>query len=180
MAPVGGVSPAGDPQDLAGTSLKGPGSRWVRSRGHTEGSGGVPPMTDRPIRASDQERESVVAVLRDAYVDGRLTLEEFEERSSAGYAAKTWTELRELTADLPVEPLFGADLSHRPQAIPPPAVPPARRPHQARRDRPFGHLLPILFVWILVEAAAGSPDMAAALSFVFICLLACRAGYGGR
>ena len=40
-------------------------------------------MTDRPIRASDKERESVVDVLRDAYTDGRLTLEEFEERTSA-------------------------------------------------------------------------------------------------
>jgi len=137
-------------------------------------------MTDRPIRASDQERESVVAVLRDAYADGRLTLEEFEERSSAGYAAKTWAELRELTADLPVQPLLGADLNHRSQAAQPQAVPPALRPHQARRNRPLGHLLPILFVWILIEAAAGSPDMAAALSFVFICLLACRIGYGGR
>ncbi|HYX60858.1 MAG TPA: DUF1707 domain-containing protein, partial [Streptosporangiaceae bacterium] len=36
------------------------------------------PMTDRAIRASDKERESVVDVLRDAYTDGRLTLEEFE------------------------------------------------------------------------------------------------------
>ena len=137
-------------------------------------------MTDRPIRASDQERESVVAVLRDAYADGRLTLEEFEERSSAGYAAKTWTELRELTADLPVQPLLGADLDHRSLAAQPHAVPPALRPHQARRTRPLGHLLPILFVWILIEAAAGSPNMAAALSFVFICLLACRIGCGGR
>jgi len=36
---------------------------------------GFAPMTDRPIRASDQERESVVDVLRDAYTDGRLTLD---------------------------------------------------------------------------------------------------------
>jgi hypothetical protein len=137
-------------------------------------------MTDRPIRASDQERESVVDILRDAYTDGRLTLDEFEERSSAAYAAKTWTDLRELTVDLPAEPLLGADLNHRRQAAQPQAVPPALRPHPARRDRPFGHLLPILFVWILIEAAAGSPDIAAALSFVFICMLACRIGYGGR
>jgi hypothetical protein len=137
-------------------------------------------MTYRPIRASDQERESVVDVLRDAYTDGRLTLDEFEERSSAAYAAKTWADLGELTADLPAEPLLGADLSHQPQTGLPQAVPPAHRPRQARRDRPLGHLLPILFVWILIEAAVGSPNLAAALSFVFICLLACRVGYGGR
>ncbi len=72
-------------------------------------------MTDRPIRASDQERESVVSVLRDAFTDGRLTYDEFEERTAAAYAAKTWTELRALTSDLPVQPLFGAGLDHRPQ-----------------------------------------------------------------
>ena len=72
-------------------------------------------MTDLPIRASDQERESVVDVLRDAYTDGRLTLEEFDERTSAAYASKTWADLRELTADLPVEPVLGADLPQRHQ-----------------------------------------------------------------
>ncbi len=137
-------------------------------------------MTDRPIRASDQERESVVDVLRDAYTDGRLTLDEFTERTSAAYAAKTWADLRELTADLPAEPLLGTDLNRQWQAGQPQAVPPARMQQQARRNSPLGHLLPILFVWILIEAAVGSPELAAALSFVFICMLACRVGYGGR
>jgi Domain of unknown function (DUF1707) len=137
-------------------------------------------MIDRPIRASDQERESVVDVLRDAYADGRLTLDEFEERASAAYAAKVRADLRELTADLPVQPLLGADLNQPWQAAQPRAVPPALRPHQARRDRPLGHLLPILFIWIVIEAAVGAPDTAAALSVLFICLLVCRVGYGGR
>jgi len=137
-------------------------------------------MTDRMIRASDQDRDSVVDVLRDAYTDGRLTLDEFEERMSSAYAAKTWTELRELTADLPVEPPLGADLSYQPQAAPARAVPPAPRPHQARRDHPLGRLLPVVFVWILISAAAGSTDLATVLSFVFICLLACRVGCGRR
>ncbi len=70
-------------------------------------------MTDRPILASDKERDSVVDVLRDAYTDGRLTLEEFEERTAAAYAARTWDHLRELTGDLPVEPELGADLPQR-------------------------------------------------------------------
>lgn len=135
-------------------------------------------MTDRPIRASDQERESVVDVLRDAFTDGRLTSDEFEERTGAAYAAKTWTELRVLTSDLPAGPLFGADLHNRPPADPQAA--PAVRPPRVRRSRPFDRVLPVLFVWILISAAAGSPDMAAALSFVFICVLATRIGYGGR
>jgi hypothetical protein len=39
-------------------------------------------MTDGSMRASDAERESVVAALRDAYTEGRLTLDEFTERRS--------------------------------------------------------------------------------------------------
>lgn len=137
-------------------------------------------MTDRPIRASDQERESVVDVLRDAFTDGRLTFDEFEERTAAAYAAKTWGQLWELTADLPAQPRLGADLNHRPQVDQSPPVPPAIRPPRGRRTRPFDRVLPVLFVWILISAAAGSPDIAAALSFVFICVLATRIGYGGR
>jgi hypothetical protein len=140
-------------------------------------------MTDRPIRASDQERESVVGVLRDAFTDGRLTYDEFQDRMTAGYTAKTWTELRELTSDLPAQPVLGAGLDYRPQEhgpAPAQALPPAVRSRRARRDRPLDRLLPVLFVWILISAAAGSPDMAAALSFVFICVLATRIAHGGR
>ncbi len=139
-------------------------------------------MTDRPIRASDKERDSVVEVLRDAYTDGRITLEEFDDRTSAAYASKTWGDLRALTSDLPVEPVLGADLPQRPPHPRPvaqvvPAMP--RRRHDGR-NRPLGRLLPVIFAWIVIAAAAGSPDTAAALSVVFICLLACRVGYGGR
>jgi DUF1707 SHOCT-like domain len=137
-------------------------------------------MTDRPIRASDKERDSVVDVLRDAYTDGRITLEEFEERTSAAYASKTWTDLRELTSDLPVEPVLGADLPQRPPPPQPVAPVMPAVPRQGGRGRPLGRLLPVIFAWIMIAAAAGSPDTAAALSVVFICLLACRVGYGGR
>src|ERR1700745_1242452 len=140
-------------------------------------------MTDRPIRASDNERESVVDVLRDAYTEGRLTLDEFEERTSAAYASKTWADLRELTGALPLDPVLGAHLPHRHPAqlaAVQQMVPSVPRPRQGGRDRPLGRLLPVVFVWIMIAAAAGSPDTAAALSVVFICLLACRVGYGGR
>ncbi len=134
-------------------------------------------MTDRPIRASDKERESVVDVLRDAYTEGRLTLEEFDERTSAAYASKTWADLRELTADLPVQPVLGADLLQRYMPTQPVAqqvVPSVPRPRHGGHDRPLGRLLPVIFVWIMLAAAAGSPDTAAVLSVVFICLLAFR------
>ena len=60
--------------------------------------------TDRGMRASDQDRESAAELLREAYVAGRLSREELDERAAAVYSAATWGELRDLTADLPPPP----------------------------------------------------------------------------
>src|SRR5579871_2589691 len=98
-------------------------------------------MTDRPIRASDQERDSVVEVLRDAYTDGRITLEEFDERTSAAYASKTWGDLRELTSDLPSQPVLGSDVPGRrlpSTALPTTALSPTALPsHPERNNGPM-------------------------------------------
>jgi hypothetical protein len=53
------------------------------------------------IRTSDQEREKIAEILRAAMAEGRLTLEEGEERLAAAYAAKYRDDLKPLTADLP-------------------------------------------------------------------------------
>ena len=53
------------------------------------------------LRTSDTEREQVATILRSAMAEGRLTLEEGEERLGAVYAAKFRDELGPLTADLP-------------------------------------------------------------------------------
>ena len=106
------------------------------------------------IRASDSDREHAVHALRDQYAEGRLTLEEFDERTSAAYAAKTWTDLRELTSDLPVRLSFGAASA----AVAPGSG--AAAPEQWGQrwpGRPQGWrlvpLLPILFIWIVVAGA---------------------------
>jgi hypothetical protein len=60
-------------------------------------------LTDEPaIRASDAEREQIVRRLRDASAEGRLTLEEFVERMTSAYEARTHEDLDQLTRDLPV------------------------------------------------------------------------------
>jgi uncharacterized membrane protein len=69
---------------------------------------------DGRIRASDADREKVVEILRGAYSEGRLTLDEFDERTSAAYAAKTWSALRALTGDLPVSAGLGTDSAMTP------------------------------------------------------------------
>jgi hypothetical protein len=53
------------------------------------------------LRASDAERERVVERLRDASAEGRLTLEEFIERMTSAYDARTHAELEQLMRDLP-------------------------------------------------------------------------------
>jgi hypothetical protein len=58
--------------------------------------------SDRWIRASDEDRESAAELLSDAYAVGRLNREELDERANAAYSAKTWGELRDVTADLPL------------------------------------------------------------------------------
>jgi hypothetical protein len=73
-------------------------------------------MASNHIRASDHDRDAVVGALRDAYTEGRLSLEEFQERTTAAYAGRTWGDLRELTTDLPVQPALGTDLP--PGALP--------------------------------------------------------------
>jgi len=54
------------------------------------------------LRASDADRERVAEVLRDALAEGRLDMEEFEERLEATYKARTYGELTPITRDLPV------------------------------------------------------------------------------
>jgi hypothetical protein len=72
----------------------------------------------------------VVATLRDAYADGRLTLEEFQERTAAAYGGRTWGDLRGLTTDLPVQPVLGADLppEAQPAGVASAQLPPGSQP----------------------------------------------------
>jgi hypothetical protein len=79
-------------------------------------------------RASDAEREAVVARLRDAAGEGRLTVEELAERIDATYAARTRAELEPLTADLPAP---GERAPYAPAAAADAAAPAPARPAAA-------------------------------------------------
>jgi hypothetical protein len=54
-----------------------------------------------PLRIGDAERDQAVAVLSDHFVAGRLTQEEFEERSDQATRARYTDDLSRLFADLP-------------------------------------------------------------------------------
>ena len=66
--------------------------------------------TQPSLRIGDREREAVAAELREHYAHGRLTLEEFNQRLDAVFAAKTQNDLSRLTADLPHVRSGGAPL----------------------------------------------------------------------
>ena len=51
--------------------------------------------------ASDGDRDAAARALNEAFAEGRLTADEHGDRAREVYAARTWTELTRLTADLP-------------------------------------------------------------------------------
>jgi hypothetical protein len=64
-----------------------------------------PPSPDPGLRASDADREQLVDELEQHAIAGRLTTDEFEQRTQQAYEAKTMGELDALHRDLPAVPL---------------------------------------------------------------------------
>jgi lipopolysaccharide export LptBFGC system permease protein LptF len=60
------------------------------------------------IRIGDADREALAGELREHYAHGRLTLDEFQHRLDATFAARTDADLRRITADLPHQPASSA------------------------------------------------------------------------
>lgn len=73
------------------------------------------------LRISDADRHKVSEVLRLAAGDGRLDLDELDERLEATYAAKTYGELVPITSDLPL-PAAGTTPTPAGHQVLPPAV----------------------------------------------------------
>ena len=69
------------------------------------------------LRASHQDRDRVVEVLRVAAGDGRLTADELDQRLEAALTARTYADLAVLTTDLPAA---GAPVPPAGAAIPEP------------------------------------------------------------
>jgi hypothetical protein len=59
------------------------------------------------LRIGDADREAAAASLREHFAEGRLSLEEFNERIDAVFAATRQSQLRRVTSDLPHAPTPG-------------------------------------------------------------------------
>ena len=71
------------------------------------------------LRVSDADRHKVADLLRDAAGEGRLDIDELDERLEATYAAKTYADLVPITADLPVVgPVAAAALPQPTSSLP--------------------------------------------------------------
>jgi hypothetical protein len=110
------------------------------------------------MRAGDKDRQSVVEVLGKHFGEGRLTVEEFDERVVRAHASVYLDELPPLTADLPGDPQ------------------PYPQPQYRRRSRPqlrvpvFVFLLALLLAWSMVAVVVhGAPPLFAFfLLFLFL------------
>ena len=78
-------------------------------------SGSIEP-TDA-ARAADADREAVAERLRVAAGEGRLDLEELDDRLGRAYGARTYGQLRALVADLPAHPEPGPDALPEPETL---------------------------------------------------------------
>jgi hypothetical protein len=83
----------------------GPG-RWTAAAGRKHGH----------LLASHADREHVIDTLKAAFVQGRLTLDELDERVGQTLVSRTYRDLTALTADIPAG--LAAALAARPQARP--------------------------------------------------------------
>jgi hypothetical protein len=79
------------------------------------------------LRASDADRERVADRLREAAADGRITMDELEERLETAYTSRTHAELRPLTRDLATSDAPSAEPASAPTARELVGVTPDRR-----------------------------------------------------
>jgi hypothetical protein len=78
-------------------------------------------MPEPHLRAADADRAAVADVLGGHMTAGRLTVAEYDERLTRAYAARTYGELAELTADLPAPSRPAAAPAPQPAVQPVPA-----------------------------------------------------------
>lgn len=103
------------------------------------------PSQNPGLRASDADRERLVDELEKHTIAGRLTTDEFEQRTQQAYAAKTMGELDALHRDLPAMPL-GQMLSFRQR----------RWDLTKRAMQETGGTLGLFFVCTVIWAASGA------------------------
>lgn len=125
---------------------------------------------DASLRCADADRERVAGVLSEHYAQGRLDLDEYQERTDAVYAAKTFGDLVPVTRDLPA-------LER--------AEPPEPQDENAPARRALVGLVPLLVVliastaWIAGSVFTGHSGALWPAFIVFFAVMGRRGCHGG-
>jgi hypothetical protein len=125
------------------------------------------------LRASRTDRERVIEQLKDAFVQDRLTQEELDTRVGLALASRTYADLADLTADIPV----GSAAAE--PATAGPAGSPARTLAKAARRSGICMLVAFALVGVVVLTQSGPLTGMASLSALIAALAASGfLGYG--
>ena len=96
------------------------------------------------LRASDRDRDTVASLVGDAYAEGRLTREEFDERTAQVSSIRTLGDIQTLVRDL---------VSNAPAALSPSALRvEAERRYRADRRESLTYAAPAIICWIIWAA----------------------------
>jgi Domain of unknown function (DUF1707) len=113
------------------------------------------------LRASREDREQMIDVLKAAFVQGRLTKDEFDARIDQTLASRTYAELAVVTAGLPARPA-------RARSAP---GPPRRRASNAVRWGASGFITPAIlaaaFAFGSLPGGGGIAAAAFVIAFVY-------------
>jgi hypothetical protein len=109
------------------------------------------PERHGPVRIGDAERDQAVATLSDHFVAGRLTQDEFEERSEQATRARYVDDLAPLFDDLP-DPAE-LQLAQGPWS-PQPQLQPGRPRRRQGPPPPFMMLAPVLMISLVITSIA--------------------------
>ncbi|HJY55422.1 MAG TPA: DUF1707 domain-containing protein [Streptosporangiaceae bacterium] len=129
------------------------------------------------LRASRTDRERVIEQLKDAFVQDRLTQEELDTRVGLALASRTYADLADLTADIPVGSAAAEPATAGPAAEP--AGSPARTLAKAARRSGICMLAAFALVGVVVLTQSGPLTGMAFLSALIAALAASGfLGYG--
>ncbi len=111
------------------------------------------------LRASHADREHVIEMLKAAFVQGRVTKDEFEARVGQAFASRTYAELAAVTADIP-----GGQIAGQPPS----------QPVRARARPPMSHAAKargcVVIALVMMTVATSAPGGPALFLFAPLCL----------
>ena len=111
------------------------------------------------LRAGHADREQVVGSLKIAYVEGRLTEDEFDARLGQVYTSRTYAELAEVTADIPTG-LTGIQRTRDPW-----------RATKLAWRTVYAIILPAIVTLIVLPGGRGNPSMGVVITTAVVTYL---------